>query len=93
VGERLPEYMVPAAVMVIDALPLTANGKLDRRGLPAPQFSGAAVYRGPRDQREAVLAGLFAEVLGVAQVGIDDRFFDLGGHSLSVTRLVARIRA
>ncbi|MDC9019185.1 AMP-binding enzyme, partial [Mycobacterium marinum] len=64
VGERLPEYMVPAAVMVIDALPLTANGKLDRRALPAPQFSGAAVYRGPRDEREAVLAGLFAEVLG-----------------------------
>ena len=76
-----------------EGLPLTANGKLDRRGLPAPQFTGAAAYRGPRDQREAVLAGLFAEVLGVAQVGIDDRFFDLGGHSLSVTRLVARIRA
>ncbi|BBC66399.1 hypothetical protein MMRN_32950 [Mycobacterium marinum] len=93
VGERLPEYMVPAAVMVVEGLPLTANGKLDRRGLPAPQFSGAAVYRGPRDEREAVLAGLFAEVLGVTQVGIDDRFFDLGGHSLSVTRLVARIRA
>ncbi|MDC8975939.1 phosphopantetheine-binding protein, partial [Mycobacterium marinum] len=61
--------------------------------LPAPQFTSTAAYRGPRDEREAVLAGLFAEVLGVAQVGIDDRFFDLGGHSLSVTRLVARIRA
>ncbi len=93
VGERLPEYMVPAVVMVIPALPLTANGKLDRRGLPAPQFSGTTTYRGPRDEREAVLAKLFAEVLGVAQVGIDDKFFDLGGHSLSVTRLVARIRA
>ncbi|WP_373159671.1 thioesterase domain-containing protein, partial [Mycobacterium marinum] len=93
VGERLPEYMVPAAVMVVEGLPLTANGKLDRRALPAPQFTSTAAYRGPRDEREAVLAGLFAEVLGVAQVGIDDRFFDLGGHSLSVTRLVARIRA
>ena len=93
VGVRLPEYMVPAAVMVVEALPLTANGKLDRRALPAPQFTGTGAYRGPRDERETVLATLFGEVLGITQVGIDDRFFDLGGHSLSVMRLVARIRA
>ncbi len=93
VAERVPEYMVPAAVMVMEALPLTVNGKLDRRALPAPEFLSAAAYRAPRDQRERVLAALFGEVLGVARVGIDESFFDLGGHSLSATRLIARIRA
>ncbi|KAA1244362.1 AMP-binding protein, partial [Mycobacterium simiae] len=92
VGDRLPEFMVPAVVMVVDGLPLTPNGKVDRKGLPAPEFVSAVVYRGPRDGRDAVLVGLFAEVLGLARVGIDDGFFDLGGHSLTVTRLVARIR-
>ncbi len=92
-AERLPDYMVPAAVMVMESLPLTVNGKLDRRALPAPEFVSAAAYRAPRDEQERVLAALFGEVLGVARVGIDESFFDLGGHSLSATRLIARVRA
>ncbi|WP_188112901.1 non-ribosomal peptide synthetase, partial [Mycobacterium simiae] len=93
VGQRLPPFMVPAVVMVLESLPLTTNGKLDRPALPAPEFVSAAAYRAPRDQRDTLLANLFGEVLGRAPVGIDDGFFDLGGHSLTVIGLVARIRA
>ncbi|MEU6672495.1 amino acid adenylation domain-containing protein, partial [Streptomyces sp. NPDC046727] len=92
VASVLPEFMVPAAVVVLPELPLTAHRKIDRRALPAPDFTAAVSSRAPRTEREQVLAGIFAEVLGVERVGIDDSFFDLGGHSLLATRVISRIR-
>ncbi|MFJ4816091.1 amino acid adenylation domain-containing protein [Streptomyces sp. NPDC088801] len=92
-ARRLPDYMVPAALVPMDRLPLTPNHKVDHKALPAPPDRPAAPAVAPRTAHEAGLCALFADVLGTGEPGIDDDFFQLGGDSLSATRLVGRIRA
>ena len=93
VAAALPEYMAPAAYVVVDDIPITAHGKIDRAALPEPEPVAATEFREPAAGTERVLAGLFARLLGRPRVGADDSFFDLGGHSLLATKLVAAIRA
>ncbi|WP_079143856.1 non-ribosomal peptide synthetase, partial [Streptomyces luteocolor] len=88
----LPDYMVPVAVVVLDKLPLTRNGKVNRRALPAPDFAGRVSGREPENETQARLCALFAEILDLERVGIDDNFFDLGGDSGLAMRLAARVR-
>ncbi|MBY3425460.1 non-ribosomal peptide synthetase, partial [Rhizobium laguerreae] len=87
---QLPDYMVPSTIMVLDRLPLTPSGKLDRRALPAPEFTSTSV-RQPRTPQEEMLCNLFCDVLSLERVGIDDNFFDLGGDSIIAVQLNSRL--
>jgi acyl carrier protein len=93
--QRLPEYMLPASFVMLDELPVTATGKIDRKALPVPEQTRLELgqdYVAPQTAVEEVLAQIFAEVLGVERVGIYDDFFKLGGHSLSATQVISRVR-
>ncbi|MDT5268370.1 MAG: hypothetical protein QOH49_556 [Acidobacteriota bacterium] len=95
VGSKLPDYMIPSLFVVMDKLPLTSSGKVDRRALPAPDQSRPELteaYVAPASAAEVVLAGIWADVLGVEQVGVQDNFFDLGGDSLTAIQVVAQAR-
>jgi acyl carrier protein len=89
---KLPEYMMPSSFMVLETLPLTPNGKIDRRALPAPHSNRLQTLVAPRTPTETLLTHIWAEVLGLEQVGINDNFFELGGQSLLATRVISRLR-
>ncbi|WP_225730728.1 MULTISPECIES: non-ribosomal peptide synthetase [unclassified Nocardia] len=91
-SQRLPSYLVPAAIVPLDAVPRTANGKLDRKALPAPDIRSGR-YRAPRTPSERAVAAIFADLLGIERIGLDDNFFALGGNSLIATRVAARVGA
>ena len=91
-AQSLPDYMVPPALMVLDALPITSSGKLDRKALPAPDFSAAPVRRPPRTHEEKILGALLIEILGIPEIGLGDNFFNLGGDSILSIQLVSRMR-
>jgi acyl carrier protein len=90
--ERLPSYMVPPAFVVLEALPLNANGKVDRGALPAPDWESAIDYVAPRTELEELVADIFKDVLRVERIGVHDNFFGLGGHSLMATQVLLRIQ-
>ena len=92
--QQLPEYMIPQSFVILEALPLTASGKLDRRALPAPEQGRLSEesYVAPRSRVEEVLCSIWQEVLKVERVGVEDNFFDLGGHSLLATQVITRVR-
>ena len=93
--QRLPDYMIPTAFVVLETLPLTVTGKVNRRALPAPEMSGQTETRdfvGPRDALEEMMTGIWAEVLGLERLGVHDNFFEVGGHSLLATQVIARVR-
>ena len=90
---RMPEYMVPGAIVKMEEMPLTANGKLDRGALPKPEMGAAAAeYEGPRTAVEEIVSGIWGEVLRVEKVGVRENFFEMGGHSLLATQVVSRVR-
>ncbi|HEV7517705.1 MAG TPA: condensation domain-containing protein, partial [Thermoanaerobaculia bacterium] len=91
-GRELPEYMLPAAWVFLESLPVTANGKVDRDALPAPQWASEASSRGFQTPMEELLAAIWAEVLGVKRVEVSDDFFERGGHSLLATQVISRVR-
>ena len=91
-GARLPEYMIPTAFVTLDELPLTSHGKVDRQALPEPEGKVAVAYVGPRNATEEVMCGIWAEVLRLERVGVEDDFFEIGGHSLRATQVMSRVR-
>ncbi|WP_028805848.1 phosphopantetheine-binding protein, partial [Streptomyces sp. 142MFCol3.1] len=92
-GSVLPEYMIPSVFVEIDAIPLTANGKLDRRALPDPEAVATDTYVAPRSEIEEGISAIWGQVLGLDKVGVEDNFFDLGGHSILAVRLISRLQA